>query len=64
MPNAFIQALTPEVEAVDERVMTKITGVLAEMLVEFNWQLYGPCAVYEKRGKVLYVRVLRAIYWM
>ena len=34
------------------------------MLVELNPQLYGPFVVYEKRGKVLYVQVLRAIYGM
>jgi hypothetical protein len=64
IPNAFIQALMPEVKDGDERVMMKITGVLVEMLVELNPQLYGPHVVYEKRGKVLYVRVLRAIYGM
>ncbi len=42
----------------------KITGVLVDMLVELNPQLYGPYVVYEKTRKVLYVRVLRAIYGM
>ena len=31
IPNAFIQALMPEVEEGDERVMMKITGVLVDM---------------------------------
>jgi hypothetical protein len=38
--------------------MMKITGVLVEMLVELNPQLYGPNVVYGKQGKALYVRVL------
>jgi hypothetical protein len=38
--------------------------VLVDILVELNPQLYGPYVVYEQRGKVLYVRVLRAIYGM
>jgi hypothetical protein len=42
----------------------KITGVLVDMLVELNPELYGPYVVYEKTRKVLYVRVLRAIYGM
>ncbi len=64
IPNAFIQALMPEVKTGDDRVIMKITGVLVDMLVELNPTLYGPYVVYEKRGKVLYVRVLRAIYGM
>ena len=34
------------------------------MLVQLNPELYGPCMVYEKGRKVLYVQVLRAIYGM
>ena len=64
IPNAFIQALMPEIKEGEERVMMKITGVLVDMLVEINPQLYGPYVVYEKSRKVLYVRVLRAIYGM
>eukprot|EP00978_Attheya_sp_CCMP212_P000843 scaffold1766_cov39-Attheya_sp.AAC.3 len=55
IPNAFIQALMPETKTGDERVMMKITGVLVDMLVELNPQLYGPYVVYEKTRKVLYV---------
>ena len=64
--NAFIQALMPEVKDGDERVMMKITGVLVDMLVELNPELYGPYVVYERnrRNKVLYVQVMRAIYGM
>jgi hypothetical protein len=66
IPNAFIQALMPEVKDGEERVMMKITGVLAEMLVKLNPELYGPYVVYEgnRRNKVLYVQVMRAIYGM
>jgi hypothetical protein len=44
--------------------MMKITGVLVNMLVELNPELYGPYVVYKKNGKVLYVQVIRAIYGM
>jgi hypothetical protein len=63
-PNAFIQALMPEIKTGEEQVMMKITGVLVDMLVELNPELYGPYVVYEKTRKVLYVRELRAIYGM
>jgi hypothetical protein len=64
IPNAFIQALMPKVKDGDERVMMKITGVLVDMLVKLNPELYGPYVVYERnrRNKVLYVQVMRAIY--
>jgi hypothetical protein len=45
IPNAFIQALMPEVKDGNERVMMKITGVLVDMLVELNPELYGPYVV-------------------
>jgi hypothetical protein len=64
--NAFIQALMPEVKEGDERVMMKIIGVLVDILVELDPELYGPYVVYERnrRNKVLYVQVMRAIYGM
>ena len=64
IPNAFIQTVMPEPEKGKERVITKITGVLVNMLVELNLELYGPYVVYEKGRKVLYIQVLRAIYGM
>jgi hypothetical protein len=66
IPNAFIQALMPEVKDGDGRVLMKITGVLVDMLVELNPELDGPYVVYERnrRNKALYVQVMRAIYGM
>jgi hypothetical protein len=54
IPNAFIQALMPEEKDRDERVMMKITGVLVDMLVELNPELYGPYVVYERTDKTKY----------
>ena len=64
VPNAFIQTEMPEIKQGEERVMMKITGVLVDMLIQLDPQLYGPHVVYEKDRKVLYVQVLRAIYGM
>jgi hypothetical protein len=41
IPDAYIQALMPKVKDRDERVMMKVTGVLVNMLVELNPELYG-----------------------
>jgi hypothetical protein len=52
IPNAFIQALMPEIKTREERVMMKITGVLIDTLVKLNPELYGPYVVYEKKRKI------------
>jgi hypothetical protein len=62
IPNAFIQAYLPKREPGEDRVVMKITGVLVDMLVDINTELYGPAVVLENRKKVLYVKVLKAIY--
>ena len=41
VPNAFIQTAMPEVKEGEERVMMKITGVLVDMLVRLDPQLYA-----------------------
>jgi hypothetical protein len=64
IPSAFIQALLLKKDPGDDRVVMKITGVLIDMLVNINPELYGPAVVLEKRKKVLYVEVLKAIYGM
>jgi hypothetical protein len=64
IPNAFIQAYLPKKEPGEDRVVLKITGVLVDMLVEINPELYGPAVVLENRKTVLYVEVLKAIYSM
>jgi hypothetical protein len=62
IPNAFIQALLPKKDPGEDRVVMKITGVLIDMLVDINLELYGPAVVLENQKKVLYVEVLEAIY--
>ena len=65
VPNVFyIQTEMPEIKQGEERVMMTITGVLVDMLIQLDPQLYGPHVVYEKERKVLYVQVLQAIYGM
>jgi hypothetical protein len=64
IPNAFIQAYLPKKEPGEDRVVMKITGVLVNMLIVINPDLYGPAVVLENRKKVLYVEVLKAINGM
>ena len=45
VPKAFIQTEMPGIKQGEERVMMKITGVLVDMLVQLNPQLYGPHVV-------------------
>ena len=64
IPNAFIQAPMPVIREEDERVIMKICGILVSMLIKLDPTLYGPYVVFEKGEKVIYVRVLKAIYGM
>ena len=61
VPNAFIQTPMPKGEGV-ERVMMKITGVLVDMLVRLDPELYSGHVVFEKGRKVVYVELMRAAY--
>ena len=64
VPNAFIQTEMPEIKQGEDRVKMKITGVLVDILIQLDPQLYGPHVVYERERKVLYVQELQAIYGM
>jgi hypothetical protein len=55
IPNAFIQAYLPKKEPGEDRVMMKITGVLASMLVDIDPELYGPAIVLKNCNKVLHI---------
>jgi hypothetical protein len=53
IPNAFIQVYLPKKESGEDRVVMKSTGVLVDMLVGINPELYGPAVVLENCKKVL-----------
>ena len=63
VPNAFIQTKL-EYQPGDDRIVMKITGVLVDILINDNPDIYGGYVAYERGEKVLYVAVLRAIYGM
>ena len=62
LPNAFIQTKIPYIEDGEERVITKITGVLVDLLIEMVPEVYVPCVVFENGRKVLYVQILISLY--
>ena len=64
IPNAFIQAHMPEDDENVEQVTMKITGVLVDILIQLNPALYKDYVVIEKGKKVIYTKVLKAIYGM
>ncbi|CAJ1938132.1 unnamed protein product [Cylindrotheca closterium] len=61
IPNAFIQTQMPM--DVKSRVMMKITGLLVDMMIRLEPR-YRDYGVIENGKRVIYVRVLRAIYGM
>ena len=64
IPNAFIQADLPSGSDLKERIVMKITGVLVDILLNIAPDVYAGYVVYEKKKKVLYVEVLKALYGM
>ena len=48
----------------EERIIIKITGVLVDMILEFDSETYSKHVVFENGDKVIYIVVLREIYEM
>jgi hypothetical protein len=64
LPNAFIQTMNEKLHDSHEWDIMKITGHLADLLIEMQPEVYGPFATKEKGVTVLYVEILRALYSM
>ncbi|CAJ1937353.1 unnamed protein product [Cylindrotheca closterium] len=63
MPNAFIQTYMPDAKEGEDRVYMKITGMMVQILIDMAPE-YREYVVLENGKRVIYVRVLRAIYGM
>jgi hypothetical protein len=61
IPNAFVQT---KLDNNQEKVIMKIWGILVDMLIEINPEMYGSYIVYEGNNRVIYVRMLRVLYGM
>jgi hypothetical protein len=61
VPNAFVQT---EIDRGGVRIIMKIRGPLVDMLLEIDQTTYQDYVVYENGKKVLYVRMLKALYGM
>jgi hypothetical protein len=62
IPNAFVQ--TNINHEGKERIIMKIRGALVDMLCDLDLELYSPYVVLENGEKLLYVKVLKALYGM
>ena len=63
IPHAFIQTDRKDDEDGDH-ITVKMRGQIVNMLVKLDYNLYHDKVVYEKKEKVLYVHVKKAIYGM
>ena len=63
IPNAYIQVSVP-LQEVGSRILMKVRGDLVEWLCQINPASYAPYVVIERRMKVLYLQVTKAIYGM
>jgi hypothetical protein len=61
IPNAFVQTPIPERE---EKIIMKIRGRLVDILIDICPGVYDDYVIYEGKYKVLYVKMLRALYGM
>jgi len=62
IPNAFIQADMPQPVDGGDRTTMKITGHMVDILMKIDPGTYQDFIVLEKDKKVIYVKVLKAIY--
>ena len=58
VPGAFLQTDMP----VDEVVHVRFTGIMVDLLLEIDSEMYTPFVEYEGKEKVLYVELLKALY--
>ncbi|CAJ1946102.1 unnamed protein product, partial [Cylindrotheca closterium] len=63
VPNAFIQIYMPEAKEGEDCIYMKITGMMVQILIDMAPE-YREYVVLENGKRVIYVRVLRAIYGM
>jgi hypothetical protein len=65
IPNAFVQTqVDPKNQVKGERIMMKIRGVLVDILLEIAPEVYQDYVAYEGGSKILYVKMLKALYGM
>ncbi len=61
IPNAFVQTSIDE-KKLGHRVIMKIRGPLVDLLLELDASTYAPFVVQEGKSKVIYVRMVKALY--
>jgi hypothetical protein len=65
IPNAFVQTDIEDNNHIKgQQIIMKIWGPLIDMLVEIEPKVYEDFVVYKGKDKVLYIKMLRAIYGM
>jgi hypothetical protein len=65
IPNAFVQTIVEEKNQVKgEHIIMKIRGPLVDMLLEIAPEVYEGYSTYKGKTKVLYIKMLKAIYGM
>ena len=61
IPNAFVQTDIDE-KKIGHRIIMKLRGPLVDLLLELDPATYAPFVVYEGKSKVLYVKMVKALY--
>ena len=58
VPKTFIQTNIPPKKDGEERVITKITGVLSDMVLVMDSETYSKNVIFENQNKVIHIFVL------
>ena len=62
IPNAFVQTDVPDKDG--EKIIMKIRGSLVDILLEIDEEKYKDFIIYRGKEKLLYVKILKALYSM
>ena len=62
IPNAFVQTDVPDKDG--EKIIMKIRGSLVDILLEIDEEKYKDFIIYRGKEKLLYVKMLKALYGM
>jgi hypothetical protein len=60
IPNTFVQADAPDNDS--EKIIIKIKDSLVDILLEIDKDKHKDFVIYSRKDKLLYVKILKAIY--
>ena len=63
IPNTFVQTEV-EVAVIGKRIIMKIRGLLVNILLEMDYNKYGPFVMYKREKKILCIVMLQSLFFI